>query len=69
MCLTFNQASEGFLLAVYSAFMPKFLESQFGAKASDAAFFVGIIVGEGPLLVCEVILKLLFNGSSSCTFI
>ena len=46
MCLTFNQASEGFLLAVFSAFMPKFLESQFGAKASDAAFFVGIIVGE-----------------------
>ena len=46
MCLTFNQAAEGFLLAVFSAFMPKFLESQFGAKASDAAFFVGIIVGE-----------------------
>ena len=46
IALTFNQASEGFLLAVFSAFMPKFLESQFGAKPSDAAFFVGIIVGE-----------------------
>ena len=46
IALTFNQATEGFLLAVFSAFMPKFLESQFGAKPSDAAFFVGIIVGE-----------------------
>lgn len=44
MCICFNQTTEGLVFAIFSAFMPKFLESQFQLTSSDAAFYVGIII-------------------------
>ena len=44
LCICFNQTTEGLVFAIFSAFMPKFLESQFQLTASDAAFYVGIII-------------------------
>lgn len=44
ICVSLNQTTEGLVFAIFSAFMPKFLESQFQLTASDAAFYVGIII-------------------------
>jgi len=44
ICICLNQTTEGLVFAIFSAFMPKFLESQFQLTSSDAAFYVGIII-------------------------
>ncbi|XP_039271821.2 solute carrier organic anion transporter family member 4C1-like [Styela clava] len=44
---TLAGCSEGFLIAAFTAFLPKFIESQFNLSAGEAALYAGIIAIPG----------------------
>ena len=51
---TLAGCSEGFIVAAFTAFLPKYIESQFSLTAGEAAFYAGINIS-APHVYCSYV--------------